>query len=195
MDMKKEWKEIKGYEGKYIVSNYGEVISLPRLKQNNSKKQYVEPKELSKHISSTNGYVYVLLCGKGKCKNVRLHKLVAEAFIPNPEHKEQVNHIDGDKTNNKVENLEWCNNAENIKHAYRTGLTYYTKGRRDNFEKIRIDNSKRVVQMDLSGNEIKIWNSMEEAGKAIGICRSGISECCSGKHRTAGGYRWKYAEK
>ena len=66
MDLKKEWKEIKGYEGKYIVSNYGEVISLPRLKQNNTKKQYVEPKELLRYVNPKNGYVYVYLCNNGR---------------------------------------------------------------------------------------------------------------------------------
>ena len=177
--------------GLYEVSNLGRVKSLNYYIVKNGIRKFhsetlIEPK------SDKRGYQVLGLNMNGKRTGKTVHRLVAEAFIPNPEHKEQVNHIDGDKTNN---NLEWCNNAENIKHAYRTGLTYYTKGRRDNFEKIRIDNSKRVVQMDLSGNEIKIWNSMEEAGKAIGICRSGISECCSGKHRTAGGYRWKYAEK
>ena len=122
MDLKKEWKEIKGYEGKYIVSNYGEVISLPRLKQNNTEEQYVEPKELLRYVNPKNGYVYVYLCNNGRNKNARLHRLVAETFIPNPENKPQVNHIDGDKTNNKINNLEWCNQSENEKHAYRTGL-------------------------------------------------------------------------
>ena len=117
MAMKKEWKEIKGYEGKYIISNYGEVISLPRLKQNNSKKQYVEPKELSKNINSTNGYVYVFLCNNGKYRNIRVHRLVAEAFIPNPNNLPQINHKDGNKQNNKVDNLEWCTCQENIRHA------------------------------------------------------------------------------
>lgn len=76
MAMKKEWKEIKDYEGKYIVSNYGEAISLPRFKNNNSKKQYVEPKELSKYINSKNGYVYVYLCNNGKYKNIRLQMIL-----------------------------------------------------------------------------------------------------------------------
>lgn len=81
MDLKKKWKEIKGYEGKYIISNYGEVISLPRYKQNNSKKQYVEPREILRYTSKSNGYVYVCLYNNNKIKNARLHKLVAEAFL------------------------------------------------------------------------------------------------------------------
>ena len=106
MDLKKEWKEIKGYEGKYIISNYGEVISLPRYKKNKNKIQYVEPKELSKYVSLTNGYVYVYLCNNGKNRNARLHRLVAETFIPNTNNLPQVNHIDGNKINNRIDNLE-----------------------------------------------------------------------------------------
>lgn len=122
MDLKKEWKEIKGYEGRYIISNYGEIISLPRYKHNNSKMQYVEPKEILRYINKVNGYVYVQLWKNAEYKNIRLHKLVAETFIPNPENKPQVNHIDGNKQNNKVDNLEWCTARENIIHAYKIGL-------------------------------------------------------------------------
>ncbi len=122
MDLKKEWKEIKGYEGKYIISNYGEIISLPRYKQNNSKLQYVEPKEIKRYANTKNGYVYVQLWNNSSYKNIRLHKLVAQAFIPNPENKPQINHIDGNKQNNRIDNLEWCTCKENINHAWAIGL-------------------------------------------------------------------------
>jgi len=121
MDIKKIWREIEGFEGKYIISNYGEVISLPRFKQNNSKLQYVEPKEIPAHIGA-KGYVYIMLYKNAKSYNLRLHRLVAKAFIPNPENKPQINHLDGNKKNNRVDNLEWCNQSENEKHAYRIGL-------------------------------------------------------------------------
>ena len=122
MDLKKEWKEIKGYEGKYIISNYGEIISLPRYKENRGKFQYVEPKEICRYVNKKNGYVYVQLWNNATYKNIRLHKLVAENFIENKEGKEQINHIDGNKKNNKVNNLEWCTCKENIQHAYKIGL-------------------------------------------------------------------------
>ena len=122
MVIKKEWKEIKGYEGKYIISNYGEIISLPRYKRNNSKFQYVQPREICKYTNPKNGYVYVYLYNNGVYKNVRLHKLVAKTFIPNPNNLPQVNHKDGNKLNNHVKNLEWCTASENIKHAYKLGL-------------------------------------------------------------------------
>lgn len=193
--MEEIWKDIKDYEGQYQVSNFGNVKSLNYFVINTKGFRHFHEGKLMHPYREKYGYMIVCLTKNRKHKNVKVHRLVAEAFIPNPENKPQVNHIDGDKTNNKVENLEWCNNAENITHAYKSGLTYYTKGRQDNFEKIKIDNSVKVIQMDLDGNEIKIWNSMEEAGKHVGVVRSNISECCSGKHRTAGGYRWKYAEK
>lgn len=122
MDLRREWKEIKGYEGKYIISNYGEIISLPRYKQNKSKLQYVEPKEILRYVNPKNGYVYVQLWNNANYKNIRLHKLVAQTFIPNKDNKPQINHIDGNKQNNRVDNLEWCTSSENIKHAYKIGL-------------------------------------------------------------------------
>ena len=120
--MKKEWKEIKGYEGKYIISNYGEIISLPRYKENKSKMQYVEPREICKYVNKKNGYVYVQLWNNAEYKNIRLHRLVAEHFIEKVEGKEQINHIDGNKQNNRADNLEWCTCRENIQHAYKMGL-------------------------------------------------------------------------
>lgn len=128
MALKKEWKEIKNYEGKYIISNYGEVISLPRYKQNNNKLQYVEPKEICRYVNKCNGYVYVQLWNNSNYKNIRLHRLVAEHFIDNKENKKQINHIDGNKQNNRVDNLEWCTCSENIRHAYRMGLRKQKKG-------------------------------------------------------------------
>lgn len=120
--MKKEWKEIKGYEGKYIISNYGEIISLPRYKENKGKMQYVEPREICKYVNKKNGYVYVQLWNNAEYKNIRLHRLVAEHFVEKIIGKEQINHIDGNKQNNRADNLEWCTCKENIQHAYRTGL-------------------------------------------------------------------------
>lgn len=171
MDLKKEWKEIKWYEGKYIVSNYGEIISLPRYKENNSKLQYVEPKEIYKHINKHNGYVYVQLWNDGTYKNIRLHKLVATAFIPNPEHKPTINHIDGDKTNNRADNLEWCTNSENEKHAYMLGLA-------------NNDNQKiKIKQYDMNGNLLNEYNSLTEASQKTGVHISKISFCINGKYK------------
>lgn len=108
MDTKRKWKEIKGYEGKYIISSLGEIISLPRYKQNHSKTQYVEPKEMFRYINKRNKYEYVMLYSDGKEKNIRVHRLVAEAFIPNPKNKPCVNHKNREEVSRFIfnENIE-----------------------------------------------------------------------------------------
>ena len=118
------WKDIKGYESKYKISNYGDVVSLPRFKNNHSKLQEVPMKKISKYTNKRNGYVYVYLCNDGKYKNIRLHRLVAETFIDNPNNYNQVNHKDGNKQNNRVDNLEWCNCSYNIKDMYKRNKKY-----------------------------------------------------------------------
>ena len=175
MDLKKLWKEIKGYEGKYIISNYGEIISLPRYKKNNSKMQYVEPKQICQTINKHNGYVYVQLWNDAKYKNIRLHKLVAENFLIKSEGKTQINHIDGNKQNNKADNLEWCTASENIIHAYRTGLF-------SNKNKIKIN------QFDKEYNFIKQYSSLSEASSITGISIGNISQCVNKKRKTTNGF-------
>ena len=179
MDLKKEWKEIKGYEGRYIISNYGEIISLPRYKQNNSKLQYVEPKEIARYVNSKNGYVYVQLWNNATYKNIRLHKLVAQNFIPNKDNKLQINHIDGNKQNNRVDNLEWANDKEQMKHCKeKLGWNPH-----------HTTNRKRRKVMRSDG---KTYNSIKEAGKENNLFPSNIVMCCQGKCESIGGYKWEY---
>lgn len=105
--------------GLYIISDNGEIISLPRYKQNNSKLQYVEPKEICRYENSKNHYIYVQLWKDGRYKNIRLHRLVAENFIENKLSLSDVNHKDGNRSNNNVENLEWCTRSYNIKDMWK----------------------------------------------------------------------------
>lgn len=116
------WKDVVGYESYYEVSNLGRVRSKERvLPHNINKGNYVKKsKVLSTQIRK--GYVFVCVCVNGIRKALPVHRVVAKAFLPNPENKAQVNHIDGDKTNNKLENLEWATAKENVDHAVRTGL-------------------------------------------------------------------------
>ena len=115
--MKEEWKDIKGYEGFYQISNSGIVKSLGGWCGTAKRKEKIRSTSLTH-----DGYVKVRLMHQGKDKTMRVHRLVAEAFIPNPENKDTVNHIDGDKQNNVVSNLEWVNRTEQMIHAYNLGL-------------------------------------------------------------------------
>lgn len=112
------WKDIVGYEGKYQVSNLGYIKSLEMWTGD----KYIKRDKILRGSLSKNGYLYVSLCKGGKAKKYKVNRLVAQAFIENPYNLPITNHIDGDKTNNCVDNLEWTTQSENLKHAYRIGL-------------------------------------------------------------------------
>lgn len=115
--MQEIWKDIQDFEGLYQVSSIGNVKRI--LFINN---KVTKPKERMIRTYTTNGYKMVDLCKQGKYKRCLVHRLVATAFIDNPLQKQQVNHKDGNKSNNTVDNLEWCTQSENMKHAYKIGL-------------------------------------------------------------------------
>ena len=126
--MKEVWKDINGYEGCYQVSNLGRIKSLDRMTNNQYGEYFMKGRILKNSIIKEKGYCRVSLNnGNGKISK-RVHRLVAEAFIPNPENKPEVNHKDGNKLNNCVSNLEWCTNKENIEHSIRTGLKKHCNG-------------------------------------------------------------------
>ena len=127
------------------------------------------------------------LCKNGIAKFKKVHRLVAESFIPNPENKPQINHIDGNKQNNNIYNLEWVSNRENMQHAFSTGLMA-------NVYKPRNKIAKKVYQYDKNGKLIKIWNSTREIEKNSCYFHSAISACCLGKIKQAYGYVWTYEE-
>ncbi len=122
--MKEIWKDIEGYEGLYQVSNLGRVKSLERLVTPRPGVAYTRPEQIIKHNygSKIKGYPNLNLCRDGRVVNALIHRLVAQAFIPNPDNKRCINHIDGDKNNFKISNIEWVTHSENTKHAFRTGL-------------------------------------------------------------------------
>lgn len=173
------WKDIKGYEGLYQVSNFGRVRSL----------NYNHTNTIRILVCSVAswGYLNVTLHKNGKQKVFLVHRLVAEAFIPNPNGYKEINHKDEDKTNNLVENLEWCDRFFNINYGNRTELV---KNKLTN----RKDKSKPVFQYDLNGNFIKEWPSIKEIVRQLNYNKSCISFCCRNFRniKTAYGYIWKY---
>ena len=118
-----KWKPIKGYEGLYEISDLGRVKSLPKLSGNCCRKEII-----LKNNTTKDGYHYVTLAKNNKQRSVRVHRLVAASFIPNPDSKETVNHKDGIKLNNHVHNLEWATRSENVQHSYDVGLKKPMRG-------------------------------------------------------------------
>ena len=163
-----KWKSIKGYEELYEVSNCGNICTKTKNK-------------LFKLNKNSRGYIVVTFTKNKIEKSYSVHRLVAEAFIPNPENKPQVNHINGDKTDNRVENLEWCTQSENQIHCFKNNL--------------QKRNNKKVIQYDINNNLIRVWDSLKEAAEQLNINHSKISLVCRGKRKTTGGYIWRYADE
>lgn len=147
-----EWRDVPGYEGLYQVSDDGRVKSLRR------------GKEMSQAVFPRTGYMYVGLNRGGNQKTAVVHRLVAEAFIPKPEGKDYVNHIDGCKTNNTVSNLEWVTPKENIAHAIRTGLHNPSMSR-----------TTPIMALNKETGELTRYNSIAEAAAQLGVNKSEIS--------------------
>ena len=161
-DPEEIWKPIQGFEGLYEVSNLGRVKSIGTY--NTCKKGIMRP------MIDTDGYPHVRLYNSGMSRDVSIHKLVALAFLPNPNNYKYVNHKDEDTKNNTVDNLEWCTNSYNLA---------YSKG-------------KKVKQYSKSGDFIKEFNCIADASRECNIPTTNISKCCKGKRHSAGKYVWKY---
>lgn len=131
---------IHGYEGLYEISNLGRVKSLPKVVG-----RRIKPESFLKIRISKQGYKMVSLCKQYTVFNASVHRLVAEAFIPNPEHKETINHIDGNKLNNAISNLEWATQHENNLHAYRTGLHDPKKNGRTGKRRPLTESEKKLI--------------------------------------------------
>ena len=174
------WKPVEGYEGLYEVSNTGIVRSLERFDNG------VHVPSTVLKPSKNNRYAYVKLYRHSQHKIFRVHRLVALAFIPNPNNKPQVNHIDGNKMNNDSRNLEWCTQAENNRHAIDTGL-------QDPSRMIEATR-KKVVQLSKNGEVIKVWRSLTDAANSLGIQVPNITHCCNGRIHSTGGFVWRYQE-
>lgn len=171
--MKKEfWKPILNYEGLYEVSNFGRVKSFRFGKE-----------RILKPGINKGGYFFVVLYKNGKKKNHLVHRLVAEAFLPNPDNLPEVNHKDENPQNNNIENLEWCSHSYNI--------NFGTRNKRVAAKNTNGKCSKTVLQYDLEGNLIREWKSVTECGRN-GYNQGHVAECCNGKRKTHKGFIWRY---
>ena len=162
-DTREEWRPIAGFPN-YQVSNRGIVMNL-------------KTGRVIKHGIDGAGYAFVALCkGDGtKPKQIKIHRLVAQAFIPNPLNLPQVNHIDECKTNNDVTNLEWCTVSQNIRHSI-------------------YQRSCKINQLNLDGELVKTWKSSMHIERQLGFDHGYIIKSCKGKRKQAYGFRWEYAD-
>lgn len=169
--MQEEWRDVKGLEGLYKVSNSGAVFSIKANK-------------LMAQFYTKKGYKHLMLrCPDGIRRHFSVHRLVAEAFIPNPTNLEEVNHLNMKRDDNRASNLEWCTHLYNVNYGD-------AKQKRQQNSKCRA-----VVQCDLlTGEPLKVFHSLSEAARATQQLNSTILRACTGYFKQAGGYKWRYAD-
>ena len=195
--MKEIWKDVIGFEGLYEISNYGNLKSKDRIVHYLGKNQFgtypatkLFKGKMITPVLNQHKYYQVALYKNGKSFNKLVHQLVAEAFIPNPENKPTVNHKDGNKINNKVENLEWATAKEQTYHSINVlGHKFYITQQCRDARKYK-SQQKRVRKSD--GKE---FNSIKEASNGDENLRKHISDVCKGRRHFAGGYSWEYIDK
>ena len=164
MSVVETFVKIEGFEN-YEVSNLGKVRNI-------------KSGIMLKPWFTKDGYLRHCLYKHNKRKNLLLHRIIATAFIDNPEKKPQVNHIDENKLNNDLSNLEWCTERENAIHGTR-------------IKRIAEKLSQKVIQLDLNDNILNVFKSMRQAERETGVLVGNISSCCNGKTKSAGGYKWR----
>lgn len=176
--MKEEiWLPIEGYEGLYEVSDMGNVRSLNYNKTGETK--------ILRPAMTRFGYLQVSLWKDGKRKMVKVHRLVATAFVPNMFGDDYVNHINEVKTDNRADNLMWCTHKENN--------NWGTRNQRVSEKNTNGKRSKRVLQFTKSGEFIREWASIREVERVLGFLSETISRCCLGKQKSASGFVWKFS--
>ena len=181
--MEEIWKPVKNNPN-YEVSSFGRVKSIARTVVYSDGRVFSYPSVVLKTQTDCNGYVRVSI---GNKKALKVHRLVAEAFLENNQSFPEVNHIDGNKQNNNVNNLEWVSRSNNMYHRYRilgqkSGMYGKTRA--------KCPNSKKIIM--IQNNNVTVWDCILDASEQTGISNTAISNALRGKSKTAGGYRWKY---
>lgn len=189
MNRLEEWRDVRGYEGFYQVSNLGRVKSIGRYVGCKGYVTRFYPGRIMKQ-DTTRGYKRCTLSKNNITKRYQVHRLVAVAFIENPKGLPFVNHKDENPSNNNVDNLEWCTPKYNSNY----GTCIERRIKHSDFHKRAIKQYKPVYQYDLNGNLIRIWGSIKEACES-GYCRDKISKCCNGHKESYKGFIWSFEEK
>lgn len=192
--MIEEWKDVKGFEKLYEVSNLGEVRAKTRIVKFGTQARTIIPRNLHP-FEKVNGYLSVKIYKDKKQYTCYVHRLVAMSFCSGFFDKADVNHIDGNKSNNKSSNLEWCTRSENVLHS--VNVLHNQLGNRKIGKKW---NSKPIVQLSLNGEKIKDWSSAFEVQRVLGFCEASIRNCLYGANSKgrrcyqSHGYKWMYAK-
>ncbi len=195
--MDEQWRDIAGYEGYYQISSSGRVKSVERYIQDSygMKSPYRIPPRILKPKQTSNGYLFVHLAMYGKIRPCRIHRMVAEAFIPNPDRLPTVNHKNEDKTDNRVENLEWCTQAYNNEYGTRAQRSQMSQKQR-----------RPVTMFTLDGTPLQTFPTLVEAARhivstglsgSVKIADNNIRAVCHHrpKRHTAYGHRWEFEEQ
>ena len=167
-----QWKKIEGYDN-YSVSDTGLVRNDTTGK-------------LLKAFDLDTGYTIIHLYKNKKMKNLKLHRVIAQAFIPNPKQEKCINHINGNRHDNRIENLEWCSHSENNIHSYRT----LGRSSSNAIRAMSVAKYKPVLCVETK----EVYESVKQASEKTGVCRANISKCLTNKRSTAGGFHWGYAK-
>lgn len=174
--MQEIWKDIRGFEGLYQISNLGNVKSVTRIISRSTTDLPIQERILKPCVR--HGYKHIILSKNGKFTTGHIHRLVAEAFIPNPNNLPCVNHKDENPSNNCVNNLEWCTRAYNNSYNHLR-------------ERAATSKRKPILQFDLNGNFIREWSHAREAAETLGLNKRAIYGACTGRLKTSGGFVWK----
>lgn len=197
--MEEEWKDIRGYEGYYQISNLGRVKSLDRaVVYSDGRVRKFPGKIMALTDISNAGYIVVSLQKNNIREKFTIHKLVASHFCPNPDNKPIVNHLDENKLNNRSDNLCWATYTENLMWNDSRAKRPYnpTTKNKEALKRLWNKNKKPVVQYDLNHNLIAIYPSAHEATESLGLLpytKRNIQQVCEGRQRTAYGHIWEYS--